>query len=481
MIPQRKDPYSVTEISVLVRKRLEEEFGHVSVEGEVTDYRGANSSGHRYFSLKDSSSRIAAVLFGGTRCPFELEAGMKVVAEGRLTAYAGTSRYQIIVRSLRKTSDAGELALKFEEMKRRLEKEGLFDPGKKRPVPRFPWRIGLVTSPTGAVVRDFVNVSSRRFGNLDILVYPARVQGAGAEKEIARGVEILSGVGTAGSPFSDLARRDIIVVMRGGGSMEELWCFNEEIVARAVRASSVPVISAVGHETDFTICDFAADLRAPTPSAAAEIAIVPKEDLLKTVSLAERRIRQRLDAALQDCRNRLAAARKNRVFSDPQYAVESYRQRTDFMESGLVLALEMRLKRYRERLLRIEAAFGVARAKAVPEMRSRIKNLEGRALFSLEKALQKAKDKMSALQRHLVLVSPASVLERGYTITTYEDGSPLKEADSPPEGTLIYTRVSLEKRIASSVAGGQSPKTKRGKGASAVKKSVPGQQGLFDF
>lgn len=436
-------PFSVTEISTLVRNCLEERFGTVEVEGEITDFRGASASGHLYFSLKDAQSRIGVVLFSG-RAAFvraKVENGKKVRVTGRLTAYGGTSRYQIVAANVVDVG-VGDLAVRFEELKRHLAAEGLFDEARKRPLPPLPRHIGVVTSPTGSVIRDFVNVLTRRYPNIDILVSPARVQGAGAADEIARGVRELNLVGTpAGGPLASLPPREVIVVMRGGGSMEELWCFNEEVVARAVAESSVPVISGVGHQTDFTICDFAADLRAPTPSAAAELLVRPKADFQATLAAHAAGLEAALSSRLENYRSRLSAARSNRVFSEPRHLLESFMQRLDAMSRSLDAAAGDALRSRRERVAAAQSALAVRKARFLPETRARLDAARTRMAHAAAAALERRRAALSAASRSLSALSPLAVLERGYSITMLDDGRALRDPAQAAPGARLTTRL----------------------------------------
>ena len=246
-------------------KILEEQFADIWLEGEISNYKGVASSGHCYFCLKDAGAQVDAVAFRGVMASlrFKLEEGLKVLMRCRVSLYLQRGRFQIIASAI-EPQGAGALQLAFEQLKKKLESEGLFDPSRKKPIPSLPQKIGIVTSPTGAAIRDMLTVINRRFANVEILIYPVKVQGEGAKDEIAEAVQYLN------QHHADL---DVLLVGRGGGSIEDLWAFNEEIVARAIAASQIPVISCVGHEVDFTIADFVADLRAPTPSAAAELVV----------------------------------------------------------------------------------------------------------------------------------------------------------------------------------------------------------------
>ncbi|MEI7903119.1 MAG: exodeoxyribonuclease VII large subunit, partial [bacterium] len=269
--------YTVSELTRQIKQTLEDEVGHVWVEGEISNYK-VYGSGHAYFSLKDATAQLSAVLFAGTRAGVSpvprLADGQRVRAYGEITVFENRGQYQLIVRKI-EAAGVGALMQRFEELKNKLQAEGLFDSSRKRSLPRLPQRIGIVTSPTGAVIHDMLNVLGRRFPNLQIRLVPVKVQGAGAAEEIAEALALFNRVFGPGSSWPT----DVLIVGRGGGSLEDLWAFNEEVVARAVAGSAIPVISAVGHEVDFSLCDFAADLRAPTPSAAAELAVAPKGEV----------------------------------------------------------------------------------------------------------------------------------------------------------------------------------------------------------
>jgi exodeoxyribonuclease VII large subunit len=257
---ERLKVYQVSELTRALKALIESSIGSVWIEGEISNLRRP-PSGHLYFTVKDATAQISAVLFKGNQrgLTFIPRDGLLVRVQGDVTVYEHGGNYQVIVRQMRE-SGAGALQARFEALKARLQAEGLFDPSRKKPLPLLPRRVGIVTSPTGAVIRDILNVLGRRFPNLHLMLVPVRVQGAGAAEEVAAAIDLLNERGEV----------DVMIVGRGGGSMEDLWCFNEEVVARAIARSRIPVISAVGHETDFTISDFVADVRAPTPSAAAE-------------------------------------------------------------------------------------------------------------------------------------------------------------------------------------------------------------------
>ena len=411
--PPRRRALTVSELTERIQGVLETEFVDVWVEGEVSNLKIA-SSGHWYFSLKDEQAQLRAVVWktDARLIRFRPQDGMKVLARGALRVYPPRGEYQLSVQVLEPLGK-GSLQQAFEELKDRLEKEGLFDPARKRPLPMLPRRIGVVTSPTGAVLRDILRVLRSRFPTLEVLVYPALVQGEGAAAEIARGVRALNRIGGT----------DVIVLARGGGSLEDLWAFNEEDVARAIAASRIPTISAVGHETDFTIADFVADLRAPTPSAAAERVVQAREELqARVAALAERR-----DAALRlrlaRTRSRVEAAAAHRVFAAERGRVRVLAQRVDDLarraQAGLVRGVERgrgNARRLGERL----AAFRFDRQLAA--RRERLLRHSGRLLALFRADAEKRRASVSRLAASLDGLSPLAVLGRGYALVWDESG-----------------------------------------------------------
>ena len=289
MIKIEKHIYAVSELTRYIRVVLEDTFPAVWVEGEISNFT-KHISGHTYFSLKDEASVLNCVLFKRVNqdLRFNLESGLKVIAFGKISLYNKRGQYQLYVENI-EPKGIGSLQLAFEQLKKRLQKEGLFDEARKKPIPYLPTRIGVVTSPTGAAIRDILNVTRRRFQNIDLIINPVRVQGKGAEREIAAAIE----------DFNRFKKIDVMIIARGGGSLEDLWAFNEEVVARAIYGSKIPVISAVGHDIDWTIADFVSDFRAPTPSAAAELAIPRKEDLKNRVEELTARLKQKPAELLQ--------------------------------------------------------------------------------------------------------------------------------------------------------------------------------------
>jgi exodeoxyribonuclease VII large subunit len=424
---------TVSELTERIQGVLETEFVDVWVEGEISNLKIA-TSGHWYFSLKDEQAQVRAVAWktDARLIRFRPQDGMKVLARGQLRVYPPRGEYQISVQVLEPLGK-GSLQQAFEELKERLEGEGLFDPARKRPLPMLPRRIGVVTSPTGAVLRDILRVLRSRYPNLEVLVYPALVQGEGAPAEIVRGIRALNRLGGL----------DVIVLARGGGSLEDLWAFNEETVARAIAASRIPTISAVGHETDFTIADFVADLRAPTPSAAAERVVQAKEDLqARIVALEERR-----DAALRlrlaRVRSRVEAAAAHRVFAAERGRLRVQAQRVDELsrraEAGLVRGLERgreHARRLRERL----EAFRFDRQLAA--RRERLGRHSDRLLALFRADAEKRRAALSRLAASLDGLSPLAVLGRGYALVWDEAGGRLvRDAAEVDEGQGLRIRL----------------------------------------
>jgi exodeoxyribonuclease VII large subunit len=394
----RSEPLSVSALTAQIKEILEDQVGEVSVAGEISNLRH-QSSGHYYFTLKDEGSQIPCALFKGSalRLAVQPKDGAKVVAEGEVSVYAPRGAYQLIVRSL-EPAGKGDLHQRFEELKRKLQMEGLFAEERKREIPEFVERVALVTSPTGAAVRDAIHVLQRRCPRIQITVFGVKVQGEGAADEVADAI-------------GEIGRRrlaDVVMVVRGGGSLEDLWAFNEEVVARAVVASPIPVISGVGHETDFTICDFVADVRAPTPSAAAEIVSRPDEDWQEEVRAWGERLAEAAIDFVEEKKRRLGDLAGSYVFREPGKMVEMSGQRVDELAVQLMRGLESGWryrKQYAEGLLGRWAALR-------PERRLRE--------FSLR--VQAALDRLRAM-------GPEETLKRGYALVQSTDGKLVRKVE----------------------------------------------------
>jgi len=385
---------SVSELSLALKRTVEDRFGHVRVRGEISGFKRA-ASGHIYFSLKDDNARLDAVMWkgGAARLPFAPEDGLEVVATGKLTTYAGRSNYQIVVESL-EVAGEGAMMLLFEKLKARLAAEGLFAPERKKKLPALPRTIGVVTSPTGAVIRDILHRLADRFPT-HVVVWPVLVQGEGSAAQIARAVDGFSAMPQNGPA----TRPDLVIVARGGGSIEDLWAFNDEAVVRAVANCTIPIISAVGHETDTTLCDFAADLRAPTPTAAAEIAVPVRSDLLQRVGQLGLRmaniVRKQLDLAAE----RLEAQR--RLMPRLSELAAPHQLRTDDLAERLRQSL-------RTRVGKAEIAYSGPAMMLHPRL--------------LHRRVEQKQQQLDALTRLAGSLHPEAPLKRGFARVTDADG-----------------------------------------------------------
>jgi exodeoxyribonuclease VII large subunit len=413
LFPQTSKVFTVAELTRSIRGTLETKFGAVWVQGEISNYK-LHPSGHQYFTLKDQRAQIACVIWRDTMAPLRqpLADGAQVQVYGTVTVFEARGQYQLNVQILQPRG-VGLLQAKFEALKGRLEAEGLFAPERKRPLPKFPRRMGIITSPTGAAIRDVLNVLRRRAPWLQILINPVRVQGAGAAQEIAVAIREFA------LPNEAFAPLDLMVITRGGGSIEDLWEFNEEIVARAIFNSAVPIVSAVGHEIDFTICDFVADLRAPTPSAAAEL-IVP--DIID--------LRRRIDG----CTRALARQLLSRV-RDAQ-------QRLDHARETLHRCLMHKIDSYRRGLVHIAAALQArSPARELMMRRNRFADLQRRLIACPGHLLENASHRFRHIEGILRVLGPDATLRRGYSITTNERGKIIRTVAAVRPKMKIRTRV----------------------------------------
>ncbi len=397
MVGDNAAALSVSEISAALKRVVEDQFGFVRVRGELSGVKRA-ASGHLYLALKDENARLDAVMWRGTagRLSFQPEDGLEVIATGKLTTYPGRSNYQLVIERMEVAGEGALLAL-LAKTKARLEAEGLFAQGRKRPLPFLPGVIGVVTSPTGAVIRDILHRLADRFPS-HVLVWPVLVQGQGAAEQVAAAVRGFSALAAGGA----VPRPDLVIVARGGGSIEDLWAFNEEMVVRAIAECSIPVISAVGHETDTTLADFAADLRAPTPTAAAELAVPVREELANQIAELALRQRRAVVRPVQLGRERLAA-RAERL-PRPEALLSPQVQKLDDMADRLRRGLGERTMLARGELQRVG----------------------GRLSLPLLKArLERASDRLTATARLFASLDPARVLERGFVRVTGSHGRTL--------------------------------------------------------
>jgi len=380
--------YTVSTLTREIKEVLETSFPRLWVEGEISNFK-RHSSGHFYFTLKDESAQIRCAMwrFKADALRFRLEDGLKVLLEADIQIYEKSGTYQLVVQQLQ-PAGIGDLQLAFEQLKKRLQAEGLFDPGRKKEIPLYPERIGVVTSATGAAIRDIVSVIWRRYPPVEILLYPVKVQGEGAAEEIAQAIK----------NFNDYGKTDVLIVGRGGGSLEDLWAFNEEVVARAIFSSRIPIVSAVGHEVDFTIADFVADRRAPTPSVAAEMVVPDRSELLGILAYYQERYKNHFFQKLNAYRDKISAFSKSYAFRRPEDILYQKIQRLD-------------------ELLRIIQS-------------------------AMEYAIERKKQRLDNLRLQLRALNPEEVLRRGYSIC-YKDGQILKNVKDLK--TLDIVQVKLHK------------------------------------
>lgn len=380
--------YTVSRLTREMKAVLEGTFTDVWVEGEVSNYT-FHPSGHMYFDLKDAEAVLHCAFFrnANQNVKFTIKEGLKILCFGRVSIYDKRGQYQLYIDKV-EPKGLGELQLAFEQLKERLQKEGLFEESHKVPIPVFPSKIGIVTSPTGAAIRDILHILRRRFDDIGILIYPVKVQGDGAAEEIAGAIE----------DFNRMPDIDVLILARGGGSIEDLWAFNEEIVARAIYASKIPVISAVGHEVDYTISDFVADLRAPTPSAAAELVIARKEDFIETVEGLLKDLRVSLDNSVSMFESRMEDLLQSPAFKYPLEAIERHEERLD--------DLIRTCGKYFSHTVNIKA------------------------------------EKFNTVIGRLEALSPLAILRRGYSITLRPPGGKMvRDAKDIKRGDMIETRL----------------------------------------
>ncbi|MBI4620700.1 MAG: exodeoxyribonuclease VII large subunit [Desulfobacterales bacterium] len=400
------DILTVSELTQQIRLQLESNFDSVWVEGEISNLRSP-SSGHLYFTLKDENSRIKTVVFRSHMrfLKFEIKDGIQVISRGRVSVYEPRGDYQLIIDYI-EPKGVGALQLAYEQLKERLKSEGLFDNSHKKPLPLLPGKIGLVTSPSGAAVQDMINIILRRFPNTGILIFPVRVQGEGASSEIAHAIEELNKISGV----------DVMIVGRGGGSLEDLWAFNEEIVARAIYHSDIPVISAVGHEIDFTISDFVADLRAPTPSAAAELLVPNKSELVSSLKHWMGRLENLVYQFLESNRNKLDFLEKRLL--DPRRRIDDFRLRVDDIFNRLSVYTFNLLRRKAEQFERKKDALIFRSPKGrTGELKNLVSQLNKEIDVHITHYLGNQRHRFERSLEGLDRLSPLNVLRRGYSIT----------------------------------------------------------------
>ncbi|MCH8844377.1 MAG: exodeoxyribonuclease VII large subunit [SAR324 cluster bacterium] len=430
---QGEQVWTVSQLSRRIRQTIEEALPAVAVDGEVSNFKAA-ASGHLYFNLKDRDAQIRCVMFrnAAQSLRFEVEDGLQVIVRGKIAVYEPRGEYQIQV-ALLEPKGAGSLSLAFEQLKRRLEAEGLFAEAAKKPLPFLPRRIGIVTSPQGAAVRDMLQVLERRFPSMPVLIHPTAVQGENAAREIAEAIAALNRIAHDGEI-------DLIIVGRGGGSVEDLWAFNEEVVARAIFASHVPIISAVGHEVDFTIADFVADLRAPTPSAAAELAVPNRADLRATVDDLRQRLFRRIE---DDAAWRVEQWRSLRARLDsPEGMIRQSVQRVDDLGERLRQSLEHHrdTAQHRHSGAR-ELLLGYRPDRLVPLHRREARRLERRLGPALRRHVVHRRDRFASIMELLDSLSPLTVMRRGYSVAHNEQGSLIRSVDQVAPGDALDLKL----------------------------------------
>jgi exodeoxyribonuclease VII large subunit len=522
--PSNTPEISVSDLSAAIKRTVEDAFGYVRLRGEVSGFKGPSGSGHCYFRLKDEGAAIEAVIWKGTygRLKFKPQEGLEVIATGRVTTFPGSSKYQVVIESL-EPAGVGALMALLEERRRKLAAEGLFDPARKRPLPYLPQVIGVVTSPTGAVIRDILHRLADRFPRT-VLVWPVRVQGEGSAAEVAAAIRGFNAIG----PDDDLPRPDVIIVARGGGSLEDLWGFNEEIVVRAACESAIPLISAVGHETDTTLIDFAADRRAPTPTAAAEMAVPVRADLVAETTGLGRRLalsiargmearrtalrgaaralpdaerlletaRQRLDAASERLPNALAAnagAHRAKLLRAAgrlapgvlRLRIDRSRDRIDALSARAVAALTRRTETRRqgfgtlaERLTRSLGVYARSQSDRIGRASERLAGVDARSARAMDLAMRRRRDRLDAASKLLTALSYQGVLARGFALVRDEAGKPLRTAAAVSAGSALTIEFA-DGRVAAQAKGEAPPRPVKADAKPAKKPPGEGQGSLF--
>ena len=434
--PQSAKVLTVGELTRAIRGSLETKFAHVWVQGEISNYK-LHPSGHQYFTLKDQRAQIACVIFRNTLPPFRppLADGDQVQVYGNVSVFEARGQYQLSVQLLQPRG-AGLLQAKFDALKRKLDAEGLFDAARKRALPRFPRRVGIVTSTSGAAIRDILNVLQRRAPALEILISPVRVQGTGAAAEIAVALRELAMPNEAWEPL------DLIVLTRGGGSIEDLWEFNEEIVARAIFDSAIPIVSAVGHEIDFTIADFVADLRAPTPSAAAELIVPDTADLLRRVGELSSCLDRNARNFLSQGQTRLRFLSEKTLARELLQRLRDAQQRIDFAQEALSRTAKRKIADGRAALLaRAQSLQAHSPARELNIRREKIAALEQRFAALPRRLIGTAEQRFRHVEGLLRILGPEATLRRGYSITTDLGGKLLTSADEISVGQRLCTQL----------------------------------------
>lgn len=449
--PGNVPEYTVTELSLRLKRSIEDNFGWVRVRGEISGFKRA-ASGHLYFSLKDADSLLDGVCWKGSaaRLGVKPEDGMEVICSGKLTSYPGRSKYQMVVERM-ELAGLGALMALLEQRKQKLAAEGLFAAERKRPLPYLPRVIGVVTSPTGAVIRDILHRLEDRFPT-HVLVWPVLVQGEGAAEQVAKAIRGFNALSQGGA----VPRPDLLIVARGGGSLEDLMAFNEEAVVRAAAASDIPLISAVGHETDTTLIDFASDRRAPTPTAAAEMAVPVRLDLVAGVAGLDERLRRSITRMAQDKRRHLDSL--GRGLRGPREQLDMARQRFDDLADRLRHALRVGVAAQRARM---ETAMARLRPtllkREVADYGRRLKESDARLLRAMRQRQADAAQRLSQPAKLLESLSYRNVLARGFAVIHGADGRALNSAEAMASGAMVAIEMHDGRRDAQIVGGGSAP------------------------
>jgi exodeoxyribonuclease VII large subunit len=420
--------WTVSQVSRSLKRLFEREVPALWVTGEIANFSN-HRSGHVYFTLKDARTQISAAWFnaGGAARNLALRNGTAVEAFGRINIYEPGGSYQLVIDTLR-PKGMGELQQKFELLKRKLYSEGLFARERKRRLPRLPRRVGVITSTDGAALRDFLQILDRRYRNMHVRIFPSKVQGDGCAADVAQGIRF----------FNDAAACDVIVVTRGGGSIEDLWGFNDERLARAIASSRIPVISAVGHEVDTTISDLVSDLRAPTPSAAAELVVDARSNLQQQLGRSRDRMVSALRFRLEHARRRLQAAANHHVLREPRHVLRQYQQRVDHLDQRLRSGLQRRQQYEHQRLAHLRARLLLrSPQRQLNEARLRVATLHERAQRCLQVHLQQRGDQVARLHGQMRALSPLNVLDRGYAILLDADGHAVRDSQSVPVDSTL--------------------------------------------
>lgn len=469
--PGNVPEYTVTELSLRLKRSIEESFGWVRVRGEISGFKRA-ASGHLYFSLKDADSVLDGVCWKGSaaRLGVKPEDGMEVICSGKLTSYPGRSKYQMVVERM-ELAGLGALMALLEQRKQKLAAEGLFAAERKRPLPYLPRVIGVVTSPTGAVIRDILHRLADRFPT-HVLVWPVLVQGEGAADQVARAIRGFNALPEGGA----VPRPDLLIVARGGGSLEDLMAFNEEVVVRAAAASDIPLISAVGHETDTTLIDFASDRRAPTPTAAAEMAVPVRLDLVSGLAGLDDRLRRGMTRLAREKRQQLDSL--GRGLRGPREQLDMMRQRFDDLSDRLKHALRVGIAAQRAQM---ETKFAKLRPallrREVADYRRQLKEADGRLLRALRQRQADAVQRLAQPSKLLESLSYRNVLARGFAVVYATDGRALNSAAAMAPGAAVSIEMQDGRREAQILGSGATPPAPKKVAAPAAKPTK--QESLF--